>query len=55
MWTIPYLVSVLCMQLLADDEKSLLVAESDSRPEIVLNFSTPAGRSETLVAPTLYL
>ncbi len=31
MWTIPYLVSVLCMQRLADDKKSLLVAESDSK------------------------
>ncbi len=30
MWTIPYLVSVLCMQLIADNKKSLLVAESDS-------------------------
>ncbi len=30
MWTIPYLVSVLCMQWLANDKKSLLVAESDS-------------------------
>ncbi len=28
MWTIPYLVSVLCMQRLARDKKSLLVAES---------------------------
>ncbi len=31
MWTIPYLVSVLCMQRLADDKKSLLVAQSDSK------------------------
>ncbi len=30
MWTIPYLVSVLCMQGLASDKKSLLEAESDS-------------------------
>ncbi len=31
MWTIPYLVSVLCMQRLARDKKSLLVAESDNK------------------------
>ncbi len=30
MWTIPYLVSVLCMQWIANNKKSLLVAESDS-------------------------
>ncbi len=30
MWTIPYLVSVLCMQRLAYNKNSLLVAESDS-------------------------
>ncbi len=31
MWTIPYLVSVLCIQLIANDKKSLLKAESDSK------------------------
>ncbi len=31
MWTIPYLVSVLCMQLIAINKKALLKAESDSK------------------------
>ncbi len=30
MWTIPYLVSVLCMQAIANSKKSLLKPESDS-------------------------
>ncbi len=30
MWTIPYLVSVLCMQLIPRDKKAILEAESDS-------------------------
>ncbi len=29
MWTIPYLVSVLCMQWIANNKKSLLEAELD--------------------------
>ncbi len=33
MWTIPYLVSVLCMQRIAIDKKELSLAEDESDSE----------------------